>query len=410
MSASQQILFSNNQYLAYRIASGTDEFPTSVKYYSKVRAVITAITSDATDPEITVANSSGFQVGQSIFIQGSDSDASIDGSRIIDTVEDTLTFTINGVNTTTSSGTVGFIFDERYLVNQIDIDSYDTFSNPVYLGQTLENMKLNVAEGRFVFSTSRLSRLNGDIRMISFLDSKFTSIVQTGHTHSLTSTKRDLNNSDNPQWLNVAVGTILSIVSTSALDGGAGAGISTIVIAGLDANLDLQTEAVSTNGLTPVLTIATWRALNTAFAITGGVNGAGASGEIAITSVNDGTQWSKFLVGETSGPPGRYTVPRLHQFSLHSVNLNSGVGGDATVQIPIQQGAGYQFAIGGEVYVGGGIINVLFGNFGTFIEGGTTIFFRSFSNSGNPFQRFLSATFVGILALTTDWDSYKINP
>ena len=54
-----------------------------------------------------------------------------------------------------------------------------------------------------------------------------------------------------------AIGTQISVASTSAEDGVGGTGIRSLHLHYLDVNLEIQTEIITTNGTTPVLSVAT---------------------------------------------------------------------------------------------------------------------------------------------------------
>jgi len=54
----------------------------------------------------------------------------------------------------------------------------------------------------------------------------------------------------------------LSVVSTSASDGVAGTGATRVIIYGIDSNRKAQTEVVTMNGTTPVITTGTWLGVN----------------------------------------------------------------------------------------------------------------------------------------------------
>ena len=302
------------------------------------------------------------------------------------------------------------------IVNTITIDSYDANGDPIINGVTFVGTKLNILEGRFESLTKveiqnnsvvENARINGDHRMIPYFDSDFATINGSGNTLKLNSTPRDVNNTNNFHWLNVATGTTLSAVSTSADDAfPAGTGVTIIFLDGLDANLNIQQEILFITGLTPSVTTSTWRAINNSFVIAGGTNGEGAKGEISVTSTTDGTEWIRYLVGDTGAPVGRYTVPAGQRLLIVNTSFNAGDGGDMSVNINIQQQGGYQFNLG-NVFVGGGIVNFTEGTFSTFIEEGFTISFRGFTNSGNPFQRKLSVAMLGAIGPVASWDKYK---
>ena len=406
--------FNSTSYQALRVVTGTNEEPLQVKYYGEGRLTITIISSHATTPQITTSTSHGLNSGDSVFISDSDSIAVVDGSHVVTYISSTE-FTITGVDTTTNPGTAGFVYSEKTLVHQVDVDSYIN-SIPSWKGQSLPFHRLNVAEAKFepvalsdgdsATATDAL-RINGDARMLPYLDSAFTAVLSPGHTNVLSSILRDVNNTTNTKWLNVSIGTTLTVVSTSALDAFPfGTGIGIIFIDGLDENLDVQQETVILAGTTPVVTTSLWRGLNNSFAVFGGPAMTGAAGKITIVSVNDGSQWSRYLEGETAGPTGRFSVPNGGRLLIHHLFINGGIGGDQSVRVNFQPVNGYQINLG-ELYAGSGGNNESTGNFAAFFEAGTTVAFTAQSNSGNPFQRRLAVSMVGSWALIEDWDKYK---
>jgi hypothetical protein len=402
--------FNSTSYQGLRVVTGTDEQPLQVRYYKEGRLTITIISSDATTPQITTSTSHGLKTGDSVFISDSDSIAVVDGSHTVIYISSTE-FTISGVDTTTSAGTAGFVYSEKTLVHQVDIDSY--LNNiPSWKGQSLPFQQLNLAEARFEpvalsNDASNLLRVNGDARMMPYLDPAFTAVTSPGHTNVLSSILRDVNNTTNTKWLNVTLGTTLSVVSTSALDAFPfGTGIGIILLDGLDENLDVQQETVVMAGTTPIVTTSLWRGLNNTIAVFGGPAMTGAAGKLTVTSVEDGSQWARYLEGETAGPTGRFTVPNGARLLLHHLFVNGGIGGDQSVRVNLQPLGGYQINLG-ELYAGSGGNNESTGNFAAFFEAGTTIAFSAQSNSGNPFQRRLSVSMVGSWALVADWDKYK---
>lgn len=402
--------FNSTSYQALRVVTGTDEQPLQVRYYKEGRLTITIISSDATTPQITTSTSHGLNTGDSVFISDSDSIAVVDGSHTVTYISSTE-FTISGVDTTTSAGTAGFVYSEKTLVHQVDIDSY--LNNiPSWKGQSLPFQQLNLAEARFEpvalsNDASNSLRVNGDARMMPYLDPAFTGMTAPGHTSVLSSVYRDINNSTNEHWLNVSLGTTFSVVSTSASDAFPfGTGIGIIFLDGLDENLDVQQETVLLTGTTPVVTTSLWRGLNNSFAVFGGPSNDGAVGQVTVTSVNDGSQWARYLIGDTFAPTGRFTVPNGNRLLLHHLFFNGGEGADMTVTVNVQPLGGYQFNTG-QLYAGSGGNNESTGNFGAFFEAGTTLLFRGFTNSGNPFQRRLAVSMVGSWGPVADWDKYK---
>lgn len=105
-----------------------------------------------------------------------------------------------------------------------------------------------------------------------------------------------------------ASGVQMSIVSTSADDAADGTNIRTIDIHYLDINLDPQTERVTLNGLTPVLTVATdIRFIQCVHIVTFGTT-ASAAGDIIIS--NGGTTYSQIAAGAVRCSSSARMVPR----------------------------------------------------------------------------------------------------
>lgn len=141
--------FNSTSYQGLRVVTGTDALPLQVRYYREGRLTITVISSHATTPQITTSTVHGLNNGDSVFISDSNSIAVVDGTHTVTYVSSTE-FTISGVDTTTSAGTAGFVYSEKTVVHQIDIDSYSGSDNdPTWKGQSLPGTRLNLAESRF---------------------------------------------------------------------------------------------------------------------------------------------------------------------------------------------------------------------------------------------------------------------
>lgn len=103
-------------------------------------------------------------------------------------------------------------------------------------------------------------------------------------------------------------GVQMSIVSTSADDDAAGTNVQTVEIHYLDGNLDRQSEIVSLDGLTPVLTTATdIRFIDCMHIQTYGTTAA-AAGD--ITASNGGTTYSLISTGDVRCSSSARMVPR----------------------------------------------------------------------------------------------------
>lgn len=82
--------------------------------------------------------------------------------------------------------------------------------------------------------------------------------------------------------------TTLSIVSTDAADDDGSTGANSIVVEGVDANREAQTEVVTMNGTTPVVTTSTWLGINR-MSINLAGTGLSNAGTITATAVTGST-------------------------------------------------------------------------------------------------------------------------
>lgn len=118
-----------------------------------------------------------------------------------------------------------------------------------------------------------------------------------------------------------SAGVQMSIVSTSASDGVAGTGIRTLDIHYLDANLAEQTETVTLNGTTPVLTVATnIRFIQCMHMVTFGT-GKAAAGNISAT--NGGNTHSYIAVGEVRCTSSVRMVPAGKRLLVNAIYAGS---------------------------------------------------------------------------------------
>ena len=160
------------------------------------------------------------------------------------------------------------------------------------------------------------------------------------------------------------------------------------------------------NGTNNVTTSLSFRNINSAIALSGGTPGQGADGIITISATTGGQVFGKLVVNVTACEVGRYTVPRGKRLMIIKIVLNAGTGGDMTHATEITLPNAFPIVLG-ELYLGSGIINTILGPFP--LEAGTMLKLRSFTNTGSPTTRKLSANIVGILATTQAWDSLKLN-
>ena len=248
------------------------------------------------------------------------------------------------------------------------------------------------------------SRLTGFTKLPVF-DSRFTAVNQTGHTTVLGTTLGDVNDSGNPNWIMPATATTLTVVSTSAEDGaGTFTGINVIFIDGLGQDLTPLQEVLVLTGTTPAVTVGSFRAMNLSVALVGGIPGSGAVGEITISATTGGQVFGMYLIGDTTGEVGRYTVPATCRFFVDRAVFNGGASCDNTIIAEVTVFGAFPISLG-EFYISQGF-NELAG--GQFLEAGSTIKFRGFTNSGSPLSRKINMSIVGILATVAAWDSLKI--
>lgn len=128
-------------------------------------------------------------------------------------------------------------------------------------------------------------------------------------------------------------GVQMSIVSTSTADAAAGTGIRTARIHYLDADLAVQTEDVTLNGTTPVLTVATdIRFIQCFHALTVG-SGAKAAGE--ITASHSGTTYSQVATGTLRCSSSARMVPAGKRCLLMGA-AGSSISGTSAARVEIR--------------------------------------------------------------------------
>lgn len=129
----------------------------------------------------------------------------------------------------------------------------------------------------------------------------------------------------------------VSIVSSSVNDTAAGTGARTIRISGLDANGNFQTEIVTLNGTTPVITSTSWLRINRAFITTSGNSNRNFNdGAITINqSVTTSAVFAIIEAGYGIAKLAVYTIPKgttgvlrnIQLSGLRSTSAFSGVAG-----------------------------------------------------------------------------------
>jgi hypothetical protein len=153
--------------------------------------------------------------------------------------------------------------------------------------------------------------LSGGIDGLSIargLDPGVSSIRKNGRNSAVGQSSEDV-------WMNGGVWVAptsavpMSIVSDSAADAAAGTGARTLTVSGLDANYAVQTETVTMNGLTPVLTVGSYIKIDTVLVATAGT-GLVNAGTITITASGGGnTVQGNINPGYGETKIGIYQVP-----------------------------------------------------------------------------------------------------
>lgn len=123
----------------------------------------------------------------------------------------------------------------------------------------------------------------------------------------------------------------LSVVSTSASDTSGGTGANSIIIYGIDANRLSQTEVVTMNGLTPVVTANTWLGVNRMAIFVSGSAEANV-GTIDATATTGGSTQAQIPVGEGSTQQAIFFTQAKHTALMDwlLINVNK-VGGSAPI-------------------------------------------------------------------------------
>jgi hypothetical protein len=130
----------------------------------------------------------------------------------------------------------------------------------------------------------------------------------------------------------------LTIVSSSTNDDGspAGTGANSIVITGVDANRIAQTEVVTLNGTTSVVTSTTWLGINRAAIYLAG-SGLTNAGTITITATTGGTTQGQIPIGEGTTQQSIFFTQDNHQFLSDFLRVNvEKTGGGATPKVRIK--------------------------------------------------------------------------
>jgi hypothetical protein len=109
-------------------------------------------------------------------------------------------------------------------------------------------------------------------------------------------------------WVPPTTGRVHDIASTDAADDSGGTGARTVVVEGLSAAGELQSETVELNGTSNVATSLTWLMIHRMYVETAGSGGANA-GAITATAQSDATVTTRIDVGVNSAAMGIYQIP-----------------------------------------------------------------------------------------------------
>ena len=136
----------------------------------------------------------------------------------------------------------------------------------------------------------------------------------------------------------LTVGETISVVSTDAADDGspAGTGVNSIVIYGVDQNWDSQTEVVTLNGTTPVVTTTEWIGINRVAVYLSG-SGMTNAGTITVTAVSSGYTMAEMPIGGGVTQQLIYFVPQKFTFLAEWLHFDAlkiaGGGGNPEVTL-----------------------------------------------------------------------------
>lgn len=109
-------------------------------------------------------------------------------------------------------------------------------------------------------------------------------------------------------WTPLTTARTLSVVSSSADDASAGIGARTITILGVNGSRASQTETVTMNGTTPVVTSNSWLGVNRVVVATAGSTGYNV-GNITCTATTDATVQAYVVAGDGITNQMIYHVP-----------------------------------------------------------------------------------------------------
>ena len=122
------------------------------------------------------------------------------------------------------------------------------------------------------------------------------------------------------------VAATFSVVSASAGDASAGTGARTVLLVGLDSDWKPQTEIVTTNGLTPVVTTKTFRRIWRAVVGSSGATNTN-DGNITITETDGSSTQALIPAGNGITQMSHFTVPDEYNAMILKTNRNIFPGG-----------------------------------------------------------------------------------
>ena len=395
---------------------GTDALPRHVTYFYQPKLAIISI-SLASPAVVTTSEEHRLKTGNYAYLSLTDCTPTINGGRFV-TVLSPTTFSV-GVDTTgAGTANTGEVFNENFKNADFIIDSYTANNYPSYLGVVLTGEKFNIGEGRFTLNSAldEIIELNAlmensirtnDLKVLPLIDTRFSTLNISGHSTTLPATISDINDSGNVRWIYRATATTLSIVSTSPQDDTGGTGLTTILLQGLDVNLNEIVEVVVLNGTTPVITSLSFRSMHLSIALGAGADLV-ADGTITITGTAFSDVWAAYLPNDSTAETGRYIVPAGKRVVLIANTINGGQGSDMTAKFfVIFSSTSVPISLG-EAYVSQFFQNTA-GISLAALEAGTCFKWRGFTNSGNPATRKISMGTFAVIADVAAWDSLVLS-
>jgi hypothetical protein len=309
---------------------GTTSQPQHICYYCAPCLDITGITL-ATPGVITTSEPHNLVTGDRIYLTGTDSTPTINGPRVV-TVLSSTTFNV-GVDTT-GAGTTGQICIEKYGVKEIKIDSYDGNGDPVYLGETLVNQRLNVAESRFEYILVEDSAVSATTEKVHMI----------GYSDNVSKTTYSFLNPIETAWDWSAAADQVTAISTSTDDDTGGIGALTLEVVGLTTgHVEAAAESITMDGTTETVAAGSdfLRVNNIRVATTGSNSDSGLSNSGVITIAKDtGEHVGTIPIGMGVAPLGMYTVPVGKTWCLSSINVYAEQKREFEIRVMVREFSG----------------------------------------------------------------------